>query len=437
YRKICQHCQCPWEEHGHTASNQDLERSLCRLVSGSQRDSLCDSSSDSSVEKYSWVPSGLNPVQVHQFFKCFPEKKIPFINSPGEKYRLKQLLRQLPPHDSEARYCCSLQGEEEEELLLLFSQKRRLENLGRGCVRPVSGTMSGTVCQQVIFSLECTEAEGFHWHTRHFCCFECECPLGGQRYIMKDQRPFCCSCYERLYAQYCDSCGECIGIDEGQLTYGGQHWHASESCFRCGRCGVCLLGRPFLPRHGQIYCSRSCSVLNATPESSFSPSQTDLSFQKETKDVGTSTNHELDGDSINDCTLSGSRRSLSVIDQTPISRAAPIRSLHSSLRGAPKEFSRECPNRRSLPDLNSHTRTPTRVTFQLPLSSEVKESVSLSHPSFTSSSSSDEEEGYFLGEPIPLPPFLRPPGYTAPPTHAPTSTTKKKKKKKDKSCLLS
>ncbi|XP_041428407.1 prickle planar cell polarity protein 3-A [Xenopus laevis] len=505
WRKICQHCQCPWEEHGHTASNQDLERSLCRLVSGSQRDSLCDSSSDSSVEKYSWVPSGLNPVQVHQFFKCFPEKKIPFINSPGEKYRLKQLLRQLPPHDSEARYCCSLQGEEEEELLLLFSQKRRLENLGRGCVRPVSGTMSGTVCQQcghqisvgdvavfasraglgfcwhpqcftcaqclellcdliyfyqdgkvycgrhhaelkrprclacdeVIFSLECTEAEGFHWHTRHFCCFECECPLGGQRYIMKDQRPFCCSCYERLYAQYCDSCGECIGIDEGQLTYGGQHWHASESCFRCGRCGVCLLGRPFLPRHGQIYCSRSCSVLNATPEISFSPSQTDLSFQKETKDVGTSTNHELDGDSINDCTLSGSRRSLSVIDQTPISRAAPIRSLHSSLRGAPKEFSRECPNRRSLPDLNSHTRTPTRVTFQLPLSSEVKESVSLSHPSFTSSSSSDEEEGYFLGEPIPLPPFLRPPGYTAPPTHAPTSTTKKKKKKKDKSCLLS
>ncbi|KAE8583159.1 hypothetical protein XENTR_v10020448 [Xenopus tropicalis] len=510
WRKICQHCQCPWEEHGHTASNQDLERSLCRLVSGSQRDSLCDSGSDSSLEKYAWAPSGLNPMQVHQFFKCFPEKKIPYISSPGERYRLKQLLHQLPPHDSEARYCCSLQGEEEEELLVLFSQKRRLENLGRGCVRPVSGTMSGTVCQQcghqisvgdvavfasraglgfcwhpqcftcaqclellcdliyfyqdgkvycgrhhaelkrprclacdeVIFSLECTQAEGFHWHTRHFCCFECECPLGGHRYIMKDQRPFCCSCYDRLYAQYCDSCGECIdglfllGIDEGQLTYGGQHWHASESCFCCGRCGVCLLGRPFLPRQGQIYCSRSCSILHTKPERSFSPLQTELSLQKETKDVGTSTNHDIEGDSINDCTLGGSRRSLSVIDQVPTSRGAPIRSLHSSLRGAPREFSRESPNRRSLPDLSSHTRTPTRVTFQIPLSSEIKESVSLSRPSFTSSSSSsDEEEGYFLGEPIPLPPFLRPPGYTASPSHAPTSTSKKKKK--DKSCFLS
>uniref|UniRef100_A0A803J7G2 Prickle homolog 3 n=1 Tax=Xenopus tropicalis TaxID=8364 RepID=A0A803J7G2_XENTR len=457
WRKICQHCQCPWEEHGHTASNQDLERSLCRLVSGSQRDSLCDSGSDSSLEKYAWAPSGLNPMQVHQFFKCFPEKKIPYISSPGERYRLKQLLHQLPPHDSECGHQISV-GD-----VAVFASRAGLGF----CWHPQCFTCAqclellcdliyfyqdGKVycgrhhaelkrprclaCDEVIFSLECTQAEGFHWHTRHFCCFECECPLGGHRYIMKDQRPFCCSCYDRLYAQYCDSCGECIGIDEGQLTYGGQHWHASESCFCCGRCGVCLLGRPFLPRQGQIYCSRSCSILHTKPERSFSPLQTELSLQKETKDVGTSTNHDIEGDSINDCTLGGSRRSLSVIDQVPTSRGAPIRSLHSSLRGAPREFSRESPNRRSLPDLSSHTRTPTRVTFQIPLSSEIKESVSLSRPSFTSSSSSsDEEEGYFLGEPIPLPPFLRPPGYTASPSHAPTSTSKKKKK--DKSCFLS
>ena len=30
-----------------------------------------------------------------------PEDKIPYINSAGEKYRIKQLLHQLPPHDNE------------------------------------------------------------------------------------------------------------------------------------------------------------------------------------------------------------------------------------------------------------------------------------------------------------------------------------------------
>lgn len=64
---------------------------------------------------------------------------------------------------------------------------------------------------QIIFADECTEAEGRHWHMKHFCCYECETVLGGQRYIMKDGRPFCCGCFESHYAEYCESCGEHIG----------------------------------------------------------------------------------------------------------------------------------------------------------------------------------------------------------------------------------
>lgn len=44
------------------------------------------------------------------------------------------------------------------------------------------------------------------------------------------------------------------------MTYEGQHWHASEACFCCARCRLPLLGRPFLPRGGLIFCSRSCSL---------------------------------------------------------------------------------------------------------------------------------------------------------------------------------
>lgn len=64
---------------------------------------------------------------------------------------------------------------------------------------------------QIILAHECTEAEGRYWHMKHFCCFECEAALGGQRYIMRESRPYCCSCYESLYAEYCDTCGEHIG----------------------------------------------------------------------------------------------------------------------------------------------------------------------------------------------------------------------------------
>lgn len=67
------------------------------------------------------------------------------------------------------------------------------------------------LCLQIIFADECTEAEGRHWHMKHFACFECETVLGGQRYIMKDGRPYCCGCFESLYAEYCEACGEHIG----------------------------------------------------------------------------------------------------------------------------------------------------------------------------------------------------------------------------------
>lgn len=46
---------------------------------------------------------------------------------------------------------------------------------------------------------------------KHFCCFECETVLGGQRYIMKEGRPYCCHCFESLYAEYCDTCAQHIG----------------------------------------------------------------------------------------------------------------------------------------------------------------------------------------------------------------------------------
>lgn len=45
----------------------------------------------------------------------------------------------------------------------------------------------------------------------------------------------------------------------GQMSHDGQHWHATDKCFCCRMCRSPLLGRPFLPRRGAIFCSIACS----------------------------------------------------------------------------------------------------------------------------------------------------------------------------------
>ncbi|KAF7282070.1 hypothetical protein GWI33_003311 [Rhynchophorus ferrugineus] len=288
-----------------------------------QRHSQSDDDSGCALEEYTWVPPGLRPDQVHLYFSALPEDKVPYVNSVGERYRVRQLLQQLPPHDNEVRYCHALSDEERKELRL-FSAQRKREALGRGAVRQIPGILrcdscsdmlscgdigvyaaragpntvwhpacftccvcrellvdliyffkegrlycgrhhAETVkprcsaCDEIILADECTEAEGRAWHMKHFACSECERQLGGQRYIMRDGRPYCLHCFDALFAEYCDSCGEPIGVDQGQMSHEGQHWHATESCFCCHTCRASLLGRPFLPRRGAIYCSIACS----------------------------------------------------------------------------------------------------------------------------------------------------------------------------------
>jgi prickle len=94
---------------------------------------------------------------------------------------------------------------------------------------------------------------------KHFACFDCDKQLGGQRYIMREGKPYCLGCFDNMFAEYCDYCGETIGVDQGQMSHDGQHWHATDQCFSCSTCRCSLLGRPFLPRRGSIYCSIACS----------------------------------------------------------------------------------------------------------------------------------------------------------------------------------
>jgi len=59
------------------------------------------------------------------------------------------------------------------------------------------------------------------------------------------------------------------------MSHEGQHWHATDQCFCCHTCRSSLLGRPFLPRRGAIYCSIACSKGEPpTPSDSSGPGGT-------------------------------------------------------------------------------------------------------------------------------------------------------------------
>lgn len=66
---------------------------------------------------------------------------------------------------------------------------------------------------QLIFSGEYTKAMNKDWHSDHFCCWQCDTTLTGQRYILRDEHPYCIKCYEEVFANTCDECGKAIGID--------------------------------------------------------------------------------------------------------------------------------------------------------------------------------------------------------------------------------
>uniref|UniRef100_A0A5S6R0J3 LIM zinc-binding domain-containing protein n=1 Tax=Trichuris muris TaxID=70415 RepID=A0A5S6R0J3_TRIMR len=289
--------------------------------------STSDDDSGCALEEYAWVPSGLHPVMVHQYFARLPEDKVPYVKSAGEKWRVRQLLLQLPPQDSQARYCRSLSAKEEQDLRV-FDQQRKRDSLGQGVVQVLHRrtlrdmachrcrqrlnvgdlvVFAGRVgdahawhpycfvchtcrellidlvyfhkdgeiycgrhhaellkprcaaCDEIIFADECIEAEGHSWHLAHFTCSQCSACLGGCRYVMRNNRPYCLRCFDDdTFVHSCATCREKISSSDARMTYGRQQWHASKRCFVCHACGTCLLGGSFLCEEDGLYCADRC-----------------------------------------------------------------------------------------------------------------------------------------------------------------------------------
>ncbi|CAG9536035.1 unnamed protein product [Cercopithifilaria johnstoni] len=295
--------------------------SRIRIAADVHRHSTSDDDSGCVLEEYSWVPSGIKPDMVHMYFACLPEDKIPYVNSPGEEWRTRQLYYQLPPQDSDVGYCGKLSNKEIRELVQ-FEMGRKRECLGCGIIEQLpydskrrychqcKGSLyEGTLvinaerfgrdvhwhpqcfictecsnllvdliyfkhgadvycgrhhaerikprcakCDELIFSEECTEAEGRTWHMAHFSCSDCGVQLGGQRYIGRNDKIICISCYNQNSSLICNTCGKEIVVDKPHIIQNDIHWHADERCFCCSGCGKNLLGKRYSFRDKKLYC---------------------------------------------------------------------------------------------------------------------------------------------------------------------------------------
>ncbi len=50
--------------------------------------------------------------QIEQYFRALPQNKVPKIGTPGEKYRDKQLVYQLPKQDLALSYCKNVEAKD-------------------------------------------------------------------------------------------------------------------------------------------------------------------------------------------------------------------------------------------------------------------------------------------------------------------------------------
>ncbi|KAF2903813.1 hypothetical protein ILUMI_02365 [Ignelater luminosus] len=309
WRKNCNHCKCGRDghevivEHGAKArlgfiiSNDGLEpRNL----------------------GYSFVPPGLTTArQVDQFYSAIPAFDVPRLGTKGEVSRTQRLLKQLPRQDLSLKACKFIEAENKSSYQDFITARNEIAlDIGVARLAPSNSTCAGcnksiavqqacvsaprmgnnlwhpgcfrctscndllvdlaycvqddkiycerhyaellkprcASCDELIFSGEYTKAMNKDWHGQHFCCWQCDESLTGQRYVLREEHPYCVACYESVFANSCEKCSRTIGIDSKDLSYKDKHWH--EACFLCATCGDSLVDKQFGSKGDRIYCGR-------------------------------------------------------------------------------------------------------------------------------------------------------------------------------------
>jgi prickle len=162
WKKVCKHCLHTRAEHD--VQDQDGVRSVAvgkilfspDVVSGpgnspgtspavrranKTRSPISTQASNGEVDSpsvlkreqnYVWVPKNTSRNAAEKYLKGLPREKCPIKGTPGERYRNRQLINQLPAYDIDIGQMRQDMSEEEEKQMELFLKMRRDNALGRG-----------------------------------------------------------------------------------------------------------------------------------------------------------------------------------------------------------------------------------------------------------------------------------------------------------------
>lgn len=120
-----------------------------------------------------------------------PEEKVPYVDSHGERYRNKQIIVQLPPYDSEAKFCNGLTDEEKRELRIFVALRKR-DALDRGLVKQIPDVSEGYSCREVRM---CKNCNFFSYLKIMHCCIRINLLfyIFGEKHI-----------HRKLFCQHCE-----------------------------------------------------------------------------------------------------------------------------------------------------------------------------------------------------------------------------------------
>ncbi|XP_058519198.1 prickle-like protein 4 isoform X1 [Ochotona princeps] len=293
---------------------------------------------------------------------------------------LRTLLQQLPPQDSDERYCLAL-GKEEQAELQLFHAQRKQEALGQGVARLVPPQLEGYTCEKCRKQLKpgdygvfaARAGERHCWHRPCFACQVCGQTLINLIYFYHDGHLYCGRHHAELLRPRCPACDQLI-FSRRCTEAEGRHWHENHFC--CQDCaGPLCGGRYALP--GGSPCCPSC-------------------FESRYLDAGSS--RALEGlATLGEAGPDGSKRR----DRTSLdalsSHGAAFLAASSSL-DAQQGLQGSCPEKPQS-RIGAEAEEPPKLgQDRLEMPRDPKEDA----PCSTCSSSSDSEpEGFFFGQPLP------------------------------------
>eukprot|EP00045_Choanoeca_perplexa_P008152 m.74780 g.74780 ORF g.74780 m.74780 type:complete len:542 (-) comp14379_c0_seq1:82-1707(-) len=212
------------------------------------------------LEKYAWVPDFLEDLEIEAYFLAFPVEKVPLRDTVGERYRMHQLLHQLPPHDVDKLRCQGLKPEH--HAMFDAFVKFKIEDAGdcgwihaieddhSRCYRCTGAIRQGQLCAQ-IQRLHDEQGPAVYHHDTCFVCERCEEPLADLLAFVHENMLLCGRHFADMHRPRCHACDESI-FDPEYTHAQDRDWHVEHFC--CRQCDAPLAAQNYVQLHDEPCC---------------------------------------------------------------------------------------------------------------------------------------------------------------------------------------